>query len=106
MPAFTVNSYGKGKAYYQCFRDTGEFWENMAEKILDELGIKSTLQGDLPKGVCAHKRECEDTEYLFVQNYSALSAKVCVGEGYVDMESGKAVDKVLLDAYDVKILKK
>ena len=106
MPALTVNSYGKGKAYYQAFRDTGEFWENMAEKILDELGIKSTLQGDLPEGVCAHKRECEDTEYLFVQNYSALSAKVCVGEGYVDMESGEAVDKVLLDAYDVKILKK
>ena len=33
MPAATVNEYGKGKAYYQAFRDTGEFWENMATRI-------------------------------------------------------------------------
>ena len=106
MPAATVHEFGKGKAYYQAFRDRGEFWEEMATRLLEELGIESTLQGELPEGVCAHKRESDDTEYLFVQNYSADAAKVFVGEGYTDMESGANIEVVSLDAYDVRILKK
>ena len=106
MPAATVHEFGKGKAYYQAFRDCGEFWEEMATKILEELGIKATLQGNIPNGVCGHKRECSDVEYLFVQNYSSEAVEVCVEEGYTDMESGKSEQVVCLDAYDVKILKK
>mgnify|MGYP002513255071 CR=1 FL=1 len=78
----------------------------MAVEILEELGIKSTLQGILPEGVCGHKRESDDAEYLFVQNYSENAAEVFVGEGYTDMESGANAGVVSLDAYDVKILKK
>lgn len=106
MPAATVHEFGKGKAYYQAFRDGGEFWEEMATRLLEQLGIESTLQGELPEGVCAHKRESDDTEYLFVQNYSADAAEAFVGEGYTDMESGANIEVVSLDAYDVRILKK
>lgn len=106
MPAATVNTYGKGKAYYQTFRDTGEFWENMATRILAELDIKATLQGDLPEGVCGHKRVCDGVEYLFVQNYSPNAVEVYVGDGYVDMESKEELTSISLNAFDVKVLKK
>lgn len=106
MPAATVHSYGKGQAYYQAFRDVGEFWEDMVTKILKGLGIQATLHGDLKEGVCGHKRECGDIEYFFVQNYSDQAVEVCIEEGYVDMESGKAVNAVSLEPYDVRILKK
>lgn len=107
MPAATVNSYGKGKAYYQAFRDTGAFWDDMASRILAELGIESTLKVDLPEGVCAHKRGADGVEYLFVQNYSEVPVEdIVVGEGYVDMETGESVSKISLGVFDVKVLKK
>lgn len=107
MPAATVHTYGKGKAYYQAFRDTGAFWNEIVSKILAELDIKHTLSEDLPEGVCAHKRVDEGVEYLFVQNYSEVPVKdIYIGDGYVDMESGEMVNKVSLDTFDVKILKR
>lgn len=107
MPAATVHSYGKGKAYYQAFRDTGAFWEKMIAMILDELNIRPTLPGDLPEGVCAHKREADGVEYIFVQNYLEHAVKdIDLGTEYMDMESGVVLNKVSLDAFDVKCLKR
>lgn len=107
MPASTVHGFGKGKAYYQAFRDTGAFWEKMITTILDELNIRPTLPGDLPEGVCAHKREADGVEYIFVQNYSEYAVEdIDLGNEYLDMESGEVLNKVSLDAFDVKCLKR
>lgn len=107
MPAMTVNSYGKGKAYYQAFRDTGEFWDAMVTRILGEMGIENTLTGELPEGVVAHKRETDGVEYLFVQNYSDVPvANISLINEYLDMESREIVREISLNAFDVKILKK
>lgn len=60
---------------------SGKKWQG---EILAELGIENTLTGELPEGVRAHKREADGIEYLFVQNYSEVSAEdIFVGEGYV-----------------------
>lgn len=107
MPAFTVNSYGKGKAYYQCFRDTGEFWKDIAEQILDKLEIKGAYDGKLSEGVRIHKREDDEEEYLFIQNYmDTPSEEILFSEKLFDLEEGRMIDSVKLEAYDVKILKK
>lgn len=107
MPAATVHEFGKGKAYYQAFRDTGAFWEVMITTILEGLNIRPTLSGRLPEGVCAHKREADGVEYLFVQNYSEKSVdNIDLGNEYVDMECGELLNKISLDAFDVKCLKK
>ena len=78
----------------------------MATRILAELDIKATLQGDLPEGVCGHKRVCDGVEYLFVQNYSPNAVEVDVGDGYVDMESKEEVTSISLNAFDVRIFRK
>lgn len=37
MPAVTVNQYGKGKAYYIAFRDTGEFTDSFYALLIEKL---------------------------------------------------------------------
>lgn len=106
MPALTVNHYGKGKAYYQAFRDTGALWEDMAAVLLKEIGINDVLACELPKGVCVHKREADGVEYLFVQNYSGEKInELSLGKEYFDMEAQTVTKTVALDEFDVKVLK-
>ena len=106
MPALTVHSYGKGKAYYQAFRDTGDFWDSVCEKLLRDLQIKSPIPTPLPHLVSAHVREDGDIRYLFVENYSDQAVQALpLGRDWLDMESGKVSDTVCLDAFDVKIFK-
>lgn len=107
LPALTVNNYGKGKAYYQAFRDTGSFWNDVLEMILDELNIKPNLPDILPEGVTSHKRVADGITYLFVENYSENRVEnIFLGDTYTDMESDEKTDYISLDAYDIKILKK
>ena len=106
MPALTVHSFGKGKAYYQAFRDTGYFWNDVISMILSELDIKATLTGTIPEGVTAHKREADGITYLFVENYSENRVNdILLGGQYMNMETGDMVERISLDAFDVKILK-
>jgi beta-galactosidase len=104
MPAFTVNRFGKGKAYYQAFRDTGSFKRAALADILAELGIAGPV-ANLPEGVTAHTRSADGTQYLFLENYTDMPAEVTV-EGYTDMDSGEAVCTVTLPGYGIRILKK
>lgn len=107
MPALTVHSYGKGKAYYQAFRDTGDFWETVCGNILADLGIESTLPGSVPESVTAHIRTDGTSDYLFVQNYADVPAENIPLRGmWRNMESGEVTDRVSLSAFDVKIFKK
>ena len=105
MPALTVNEYGKGKAYYQACRDTGEMWDDTLVNILDTLDIKPILEGLLPEGVVVTAREDGDKKYLFVQNFSETPVTVDLENCYTDMESGKTESRCSLNAFDVKIYK-
>jgi beta-galactosidase len=110
MPALTCNEYGKGKAYYQAFRDTGDFKKEVLKKILKDLHIDGALpaiENGLPYGVSAHKRTDGETEYLFVENYSDTAVNdVKLGEIYTDMETGTSCDCVSLEKYSAIVLKR
>ena len=104
MPAFTVNGYGAGKAYYQAFRDTGSFKRAALGDVLAELGIEGSV-AELPVGVTAHTRCAEGVEYLFVENYNPAAATVTV-EGYTDLETGEAVKQLDVPGYGIRVLKR
>ncbi len=107
LPAYTVNAYGKGKAYYQAFRDMEDFTDSAMEAIIKELGIKSAIEQALPEGVTAHTRTDGKTVYLFVENYNENAVEeISLGYTYEDMLTGETVDKVTLDGYDIRILKR
>ncbi len=106
-PAMTVNTYGKGKAYYQTFRDTGAFKDRIIEQIVDELGIERAVPEKLPNDVSAHKRFDGDTTYLFVENYSDKPVSgIRLDSTYTDMLTGEPCDFVALDAFHTRIFKK
>ena len=104
MPAFTVNPYGKGKAYYQAFRDTGSFKRAALDGILAELGIEGPVAA-LPVGVTAHTRCADGVQYLFVENYNETEAVVSAA-GYTDLETGEAMDALSVPGYGIRVLKK
>lgn len=110
MPALTCNEYGKGRAYYQAFRDTGDFKKEVLKKILKDLHIDGAIpaiENGLPYGVSAHKRTDGETEYLFVENYSDKAVTGVKLDGvYTDMETGLRCDCVSLEKYSAVVLKR
>lgn len=106
MPALTVNAHGQGKAYYQAFRDTGEFKKAALDALTAELGITGVIPG-CAAGVTAHARYAEDTQYLFVENYTDAQARdIDLGGAFTDMESGEITEKVTLPPFGVRIFKR
>ena len=106
-PAMTVNTYGKGKAYYQTFRDTGAFKDRFIGKIIDEIGIEGAVPQKMPTNTSAHKRYDGDTTYLFVENYSDKPvSRIALDAPYTDMLTGEICEYADLNAFHTRIFKK
>ena len=104
-PAYTVNSYGKGKAYYQAFRSDEKFIEDALSKIVEELTIERNAIA--PAGVFANTRTDGKTQYLFIENFTEEEQKVQINGLYEDILTGQKVDgSVTLEGLSLKILKK
>ena len=107
MPAATVNRYGKGKAYYFAFRDTGDFTDAMMEKLLNDLNITSDFDGALPHGVTAHSRTDGENVFVFLQNFNTEAANVSTATAWQTVENGSTVcGAITLKPYETLILKK
>ena len=107
MPAYTVNAYGKGKAYYQAFRDEETFTDRAMQLIIDDLGLTGGIEQPLPDGVTAHRRTDGERTYLFVENYTDKEIEsLSLGGEYEDMLTGEKITAVHLDAYGVRICKR
>ena len=106
-PAFLKNTYGKGIAYYQAFRDKGGFKDRIIGEIVDGLKIERAIDIEFPYGVVAHSRQDEENKYVFIENYSGESIDSLPLDGtYFDLEASVECSTVSLDRYDVRILKK
>ena len=104
--AVTVNSFGKGNAYYVASRIEYSYLDKLLSKILGDCRVESPIES-LPFAVTCHTRYNADTEYLFIGNYSDKSADVTLKESYDDLISGqKLTGAVTLKSYDFRILKK
>ena len=109
MPAFTSHVYGKGKAYYQAFRDTGLFQDEVLETLSNQLGLQRSIPspaGGLPYGVTAHTRTDGQTVYLFVENYSDDPVEhLELGAEMTDMLTGERRTACSLPPYGFAIFK-
>ena len=106
MAALTCNEYGKGRAYYQAFRDTGEFFDRVIGALLDALSISSPLGISLPKDMTVHERTDGESRYFFIENHSGQPTSLSLEAPYLDLETGETVDRLSFASYDVRILKK
>lgn len=106
MPAVTCNEYGKGKAYYIAFRDTGDFLRSFYGGIIQELSLKRSVEAQLPYGVTAHTRTDGNTTYLFLENYNDHPAELELPQEYEDLQTGqKRSGKIQLERFGCLILK-
>lgn len=107
MPAFTCNSYGKGKAYYQAFRDDGTFADETVGNLLKECGIKSDFDGVIPFDVTAHSRTDGETVYVFIENHSVSEKKISFNSEWTNTENGEKMSgEITLGAHRSVIVEK
>ncbi|MCC7204779.1 MAG: beta-galactosidase [Phycisphaeraceae bacterium] len=107
-PAVTVNSFGKGRAYYVASRHDAKFHGDFFGHLIKQMGLKRVLETTLPEGVTAQVRGDGKREYVFLLNFKRTAAKVDLGgRKYKDMISGQEVGGVVeLGGYGNRVLER
>lgn len=107
-PALTVNSFGKGKAYYIAFRNNGDFLDDFYGALIRDLNLKRVIDTDLPQGVTAQMRTDGERVFVFILNFVPEERQVDLkGMRFKDMLTGESVTGCIsLPAYGIKILER
>lgn len=105
-PALTVNSFGKGKAYYVATLPSPDFLRKFLRQVCDEQGVRPVLEA--PDKVECVVRAKGNHEYLFVLNHNYAPVKVSLPKGeYLELLTQKKAGVALdLEALQVAILRK
>jgi beta-galactosidase len=106
-PALTVNSFGKGKAYYVATLPDNGFMQQFLKQVCAEQGVAPVV--DAPENVEAVVRSNGEDEYLFVLNHNYEPVEVTVPDGeYFDLLSQQPMMGGLLkmEAVQSLIMKK
>ncbi len=102
-PALTVNSFGKGKAYYVAARCEKEFYLDFYSKLAEDLEL--ILIPGLPEKVRMTVRYGRDA-YYFLMNFGADEEMVELPETFENIETGDRADRICLKGYEVVVLAK
>jgi beta-galactosidase len=93
-PAATVNSYGKGSAFYIASRNDERFTDEFLTTLMTRLRIRRAIEGELPAGVQVTYRSDGKHEWVFFMNFNAKAVRV---------QANPAID---LPAYGVQIIER
>ncbi len=104
--AVTVNTYGKGRAYYIAFRGDDGFINDFYDSI--SAGVSSAAEYiNFPDGVSVRTRENETEVFLFIQNWNETDVEINVKSALKNIETNENVSgEVGLKKYETLILKK
>ena len=104
MPAVTVHSYGKGKAYYLGTRMEEEDLIHFFAPIWAECGIQAS---ELPEGVEYLTRTADDgSTFDFYVNYNATPVTVTLAKEGTDLLTGEFVNgKVEIAPFNAVVVK-
>lgn len=93
MPSLTVNSFGKGQAWYVASSCEPRMLQDLLRTVFAEKQITPVL--DAPAGVEVTMRSKEDQSFIFVLNHNPEPAAIPLqGEAYVDLLSGETITGV------------
>jgi len=106
-PAITVNSFGKGRAFYIASRMKHPFLADFYRTLCASTDIHPLVSAPLPPGVTVQMREDENNRFLFFLN--CLSAPATVeadGIAGTDLLCGKKIaGRVELAGYGVAVVR-
>ena len=105
-PAVTVNTFGRGQAYYIASRNDQRFLGHFYGRLMTQLGLKRSLDTELPQDVNVQMRSDDQHQFLFMMNYSAQERTVDLGNTFGrDMVTGETSRQTfVLPGYGCKIL--
>jgi beta-galactosidase len=108
LPAVTLNSFGKGRAWFLASRNEERFLDDFYRALADTLDLKRPLASEPPRGVTVQSRTDGKNEYLFVLNFSPRTRTVDLGENaFLDLLRAEQVRNSLeLDALAFRILQR
>ena len=93
MPALTVNSFGKGQAYYVATSASSEFLQGFLSNLCQDKGVNPLIP-DIPSGVEASQRVKEERSFLFLLNHNADPVTVDIGEVTLeDLLTGETIHR-------------
>ncbi|MDC7289359.1 beta-galactosidase [Blautia schinkii] len=103
---FTVNHYGKGKAYYLASEPEKAFLLDFVEHVCGETGIRPIFKSEGRVEICA--RENEKGEVIFLMNHWQEPARVHLEKDtYCNLLNGEAVSgTVTLKSREVMVLRR
>jgi beta-galactosidase len=103
-PALTVNTLGKGRAYYVASRNDARFHADLYGRLIQELELERALGTVLPDGVTAARRG----DYVFVLGFNRADGSINLGRGaFRDVLSGKRMSgKLRLPRYTALVLER
>lgn len=102
-PALTVNTYGKGKAWYVAADAEKEFQEDFLKKIVNESGISCGIKEDIPEGLEVTSRETEKECFYIYQNWGKEEVSLPLPEGEAEALYGESIEK--LAPYGIAVIK-
>lgn len=102
-PAVTVNSYGKGKAYYICSENEDAFLDDFYRDLVKEAGINSNWKGELPFAVTVSKRQGAE-DFLFLQNFNEYAVSINLPRDYRTIEGETLSGTLTLNPFQCVIL--
>jgi len=104
-PALTVNSFGKGKAYYIAARTGDNLLSELYGKLVADLGIQPVIQAELPAGVTAQLRTDGNSRYIFLMNFNRHEVQMNLDQSYTDLLSGNRIGETFpLETFGVRVL--
>jgi beta-galactosidase len=105
-PAVTVNTFGKGRAYYIASRNDERFHADFYGRLIADLNLRQALGGKLPDGVTAQIRTDGKREFIFLLGFNRQPVEIPLGDkSYGDVLTGETCAHMLkLPAFTVRIL--
>ncbi|MDO4311787.1 MAG: beta-galactosidase [Eubacteriales bacterium] len=106
MPAVTVNTFGKGRAYYVATRSNEAFYRAFLGDICKECGVEPLH--DSVEGLEITVRENELGRYLFFLNHNENAVRTILKDDMMDIltnERYKSGAELEINSRDVKIMK-
>ncbi len=106
-PAVTVNTFGKGQAYFIGARTEVLSLNTIYDAIIEEFDLSNPFVVNGNPVVSVQSRTKNNQDYYFVMNFSEHPQSITVKEETVDIISGETQGKnISLPVYGVKVLKR
>lgn len=104
MAAVTKHTYGKGTCYYIATRVEDTFLQEFYEMIAEDLKLEKPPVEKVKEGVSITRRCGDESDYLFVMNYSEKEQEIVLTEEGYSMISGESKKILQLEHYGYDVL--